>query len=308
MPARSILTCSFAAVVVLAAALVAADRPAGEWALTPLKRPTVPAVPAEDRTWVRNPVDAFVLDKLLANGLSPSPQADRRTLIRRLTVDLTGLLPTPEDIAAFENDPSPNAYENLVDRLLSSPRYGERWARHWLDVVHYAESHGNDEDGPRPNAWPYRDYLIRSFNEDKSYARFVREQIAGDVLYPDDPAAIVATRLPGRRPVGPERPLPASARTRRTGSSPTTSTATTWSRPPSRPSLGLTVGCARCHDHKFDPITQEDYYALQAIILRRHTAPERHVAAAQRLRVFPVIERRVFVPPLPAFTFHWRVL
>jgi hypothetical protein len=250
--------------MVLAAALVAADRPGDNWELVPLRRPAVPAVPAEYRTWVRNPVDAFVLDKLLANGLAPSPEADRRSLIRRLTVDLTGLLPTPNEIDAFENDPSPNAYENLVDRLLSSPRYGERWARHWLDVVHYADSHGNDEDGPRPNAWPYRDYLIRSFNNDEPYDRFVREQIAGDVIYPDDPAAIVATGflaagpwdqsgLSGIREDSPDR-IVAYYLDR---DDMVTTTFSTFA--------GLTVGCARCHNHKFDPIPQEDYYALQAV-------------------------------------------
>ena len=122
----------------------------------------------------------------------PPPPADRRTLIRRLTFDLHGLPPTPEEIDAFVDDPAPDAYERLVDRLLASPRYGERWARHWMDVVHFAETHGHDQDAVRENAWPYRDYLIRSFNADKPYARFVQEQIAGDVLFPDDPQAIAA--------------------------------------------------------------------------------------------------------------------
>ena len=118
--------------------------------------------------------------------------ADRRTLLRRLSIDLTGLPPTPDELAAYLADTSADAYERQVDRLLASPRYGERWARHWMDVVHFAETHGNDQDRPRPNAWPYRDYLIRSFNEDKPYARFIEEQVAGDVLFPDDPQAIVA--------------------------------------------------------------------------------------------------------------------
>ena len=130
--------------------------------------------------------------QLADNGLQPSPEADRRTLIRRVTFDLIGLPPTPEEVDAFVADTAPDAYEQLVDRLLASPRYGERWARHWMDVVHFAETHGHDQDRPRPNAWPYRDYLIRSFNDDKPYARFVAEQVAGDVLYPDDPQAIVA--------------------------------------------------------------------------------------------------------------------
>jgi mono/diheme cytochrome c family protein len=235
-----------------------------EWALVPLKRPALPTVPVEYQKWVRNPVDAFILQKLLANGLSPSPAADHRTLIRRLSVDLTGLLPTPDEVAAFESDSAPNAYESLVDRLLASPHYGERWARHWLDVVHYADTHGHDEDGARPNAWPYRDYLIRWFNDDKPYARFVQEQIAGDVLFPDDPAAIVAT---GFLAAGPwdqsglagirEDSLDRVIAYYLDRDDIVTTTFSTFA--------GLTVGCARCHDHKFDPITQEDYYSLQAV-------------------------------------------
>ncbi|MBX3398678.1 MAG: DUF1549 domain-containing protein, partial [Gemmataceae bacterium] len=128
-------------------------------------------------------IDDFVLLKLKEKGLRPSPEADRRTLIRRLSFDLIGLPPTPEEIDAFVKDASPNAYEKLVDRLLASPHHGERWARHWLDVVHFGETHGYDKDKPRPNAWPYRDYVIRAFNADKPYARFVQEQIAGDVLF-----------------------------------------------------------------------------------------------------------------------------
>jgi mono/diheme cytochrome c family protein len=234
------------------------------WALAPVRQPAFPATPVEYRQWVRNPVDAFVLQKLLANRLSPSPEADRRTLIRRLSVDLTGLVPTPEEIEAFQKDTSPSAYEKLVDHLLASPRYGERWARHWLDVAHYADSHGHDEDGPRANAWPYRDYLIRSFNDDKPYARFVNEQIAGDVLYPDDPAAIKAT---GFLAAGPwdqsglagirEDTLDRLIAYYLDRDDMVTTTISTFA--------GLTVGCARCHDHKFDPITQEDYYSLQAV-------------------------------------------
>ena len=234
------------------------------WAFTPLARPVIPPTPDVYRTRVRNPVDAFVLQKLLAKGLSPSPEADRRTLVRRLTIDLTGLAPTPDEIDAFQNDPSPRAYERLVDRLLGSPRYGERWARHWLDVVHYADSHGHDEDGPRPNAWPYRDYLVRSFNDDKPYSRFVKEQVAGDVLFPGDAAAIVATGflasgpwdqsgLSGIREDTLDRQIAYSL----DRDDMVTTTLSTFG--------GLTVGCARCHDHKFDPITQEDYYSLQAV-------------------------------------------
>ena len=153
------------------------------WAIQPLSRPIVPnAAP-----WGRNPIDGFILATMKSKGLTPSPEADRRALIRRLTFDLHGLPPTPEAIDAFLSDKHPDAYERLVDRLLASPRYGERWARHWLDQVHYADTHGYDKDKPRRNAWRYRDYVIKSLNEDKPYDRFVREQIAGDVSIPRTP-------------------------------------------------------------------------------------------------------------------------
>src|SRR5262249_17463261 len=139
------------------------------------------------------PVDAFILATLGANSLQPSPPADKRTLIRRVTYDLHGLPPTPAEIEAFVQDASPDAYDKLIDRLLASPRYGERWARHWLDVVHYGDTHGYDKDKRREHAWPYRDYVIRSFNGDKPYGLFVQEQVAGDVLFPRSPDGIVAT-------------------------------------------------------------------------------------------------------------------
>src|SRR5262249_41631129 len=134
-----------------------------------------------------------ILAKLEAKGLDISPEADRVTLIRRLSFDLHGLPPTPEEIDAFVNDMADNAYEALVNRLLKSPRYGERWGRHWLDVVHYGDTHGYDRDKRRPYAWPYRDYVIKSFNDDKPYSRFIQEQLAGDVLFPKDQQAIIAT-------------------------------------------------------------------------------------------------------------------
>jgi mono/diheme cytochrome c family protein len=161
------------------------------WAYQPLRDSPIPAI--KDRDWIRTPIDAFVLARLEAKGLTPSPLADRRTLLRRVSFDLLGLPPTPEEMEAFLADRSPDAYEKVVDRLLASPHYGERWARHWMDVIHFAETHGHDQDVPRDNAWPYRDYLIRSFNEDKPYARFVEEQLAGDVLWPVEPQAIIAT-------------------------------------------------------------------------------------------------------------------
>ncbi|RYD34567.1 MAG: DUF1549 domain-containing protein, partial [Verrucomicrobiaceae bacterium] len=145
------------------------------WSLQPLVKPSVPAGAA-------HPVDAFVRAELGKHGIAPNPSADRRTLIRRVTFDLTGLPPAPEEVDAFLADASPDAWEKLVDRLLASPRYGERWARHWLDVAHYGDTHGYDKDQPRPNAWPYRDYVIHALNSDKPYNQFVREQIAGDAL------------------------------------------------------------------------------------------------------------------------------
>src|SRR5580765_3908538 len=161
------------------------------WAFKPTVRSTVPAV--QNRCWPRNPIDNFVLARLEAEKLAPSQPADRVTLIRRLSFDLIGLPPTPDEVRQFAADGRPDSYERLVDRLLASPRYGERWARHWLDVVHYGESHGYDKDKPRPNAWPYRDYVIRAFNSDKPYSRFVQEQLAGDVLFPTTPDGVVAT-------------------------------------------------------------------------------------------------------------------
>jgi hypothetical protein len=231
------------------------------WSLRPLQRPSVPKLGG---AFVRTPVDAFLLQSMQARQLSPSPEADRRTLARRLYFDLLGLPPTPAEIDAFVADTSPEAYETLVDRLLASPRYGERWTRHWLDIVHYGDSHGYDKDKPRPNAWPYRDYVIASFNEDKPYARFVQEQIAGDVLFPDDPRAFPGIGFLAAGPwdfVGHQE--------LREGTTDKENTrlldrddivATTISTFNS-----MTAHCARCHNHKFDPIPQEDYYALQSI-------------------------------------------
>ncbi len=160
------------------------------WSLHPVTRavpPPLTALPVGLANWPRNPIDQFVLERLVDKGLQPAAPADRRTLIRRVTFDLIGLPPTPEEVEAFLGDASGFAYERVVDQLLASPHFGERWARHWMDVIHYAETHGHDQDVPREHAWPYRDYLIESFNTDKPYGRFVEEQIAGDVLFPGDP-------------------------------------------------------------------------------------------------------------------------
>ena len=262
-----ILALAVTAVLLAPNALRSDEKPAArvdDWAFKPIQKRAVPTPPAEFKTWVRNPVDAFVLVKLLANGLKPSPEADRRVLARRVSIDLTGLPPTPEELDAYLKDGAVDAYEKLVDRLLTSTRYGERWARHWLDVAHYADSHGQDQDRFRPNAWPYRDYLIKSLNADKPYAKFVREQVAGDVLFPDDPQAIAATGFlaagpwdeSGLRDINENSSDRIIARNLDRDDIVTT-TMTTFA--------GLTVHCARCHDHKFDPITQADYYALQAV-------------------------------------------
>jgi len=231
------------------------------WSLKPLVRP---AVPMTESSWGRTPIDAYILAKLREQKLAPSPEADRRMLIRRVTFDLHGLPPTPEEIDAFLADTDPQAYNTLVDRLLASPRYGERWARHWLDVVHFGESHGYDKDKPRDNAWHYRDYVIHAFNADKPYSRFIEEQLAGDVLWPDDAKAVAATGFVAAGPwdmvghvelrEGTVDKLIARSNDRDDMVMTTISTF-----------ASMTVHCARCHDHKFDPIQQTDYYRLQAV-------------------------------------------
>ncbi len=233
------------------AALAVDDKP---WAFQPITRPLVPQI-QNLKSKIQNPIDSFVLAKLAIKGLTFALQADRRTLIRRLSFDLIGLPPTPELVDAFLADKSPRAYEKLVDRLLASPRYGERWARHWLDLARYAESEGFKSDEMRPNAWRYRDYVIQSLNTDKPYDRFVKEQIAGDELYPGDPDALIAT---GFCRHWPDESNAQNLKQRRQEilNDITDTTGATI--------LGLTVGCARCHDHKYDPITQKDYYKLQA--------------------------------------------
>lgn len=223
------------------------------WPFDPPRRPAVPAVPGAD-----NPVDAFLLDRLQAVGLGYRPEADKQTLLRRLTFDLTGLPPTLEDQEAFLADDSPDAYERLVDRLLSSPRFGERWAMFWLDLVRYAETEGFKADEHRPNAFRYRDYVIQAFNADLPYDRFLGQQLAGDELEPTNPQAWIAT---GYLRLYPDESNAANLEQRRQEilDEVTEVTGLTF--------LGLTVGCARCHDHKFDPITQVDHYRLQAFFV-----------------------------------------
>jgi len=216
-------------------------------------RPTIPNVRAGE--WVRNPIDAFVLAKLEARGLKPSPAADKVALLRRVSFDLIGLPPSPEEVQAFVKDTSATAYEKVVDRLLASPRYGERWARHWLDLARYAESDGFKADDTRPNVWRYRDYVIQAFNENKPYDRFIKEQIAGDELWPNDSKARIATAFNRHFPDEYNaRNLMQRRQEILDDITDTTASAI----------LGLTYGCARCHDHKYDPILQADYYRLQA--------------------------------------------
>ena len=229
------------------------------WAFQPVSDVKLPTA-GVDPALVRTGVDSFILARLSEQGIEPALRADNVTLIRRLTYDLTGLPPTPEEVDAFVNDESPDAYKALVERLLDSPRYGERWGRHWLDVTRYADTAGYSNDFERPNAWRYRDYVIRSFNEDKPYDQFVLEQLAGDELFPDNPDAIIATGFlrsgpwehTGMAVAAVSRQLFLDDVTHHVGQS----------------FLGLTLGCARCHDHKFDPIPTRDYYRLQAVFAR----------------------------------------
>ncbi|HTU90587.1 MAG TPA: DUF1549 and DUF1553 domain-containing protein [Gemmataceae bacterium] len=230
------------------------------WSFQKHGRPAIPAFqePAR-RAWVRNAVDAFVLDRLDREGLRPAAEADRRTLIRRVCFDLTGLPPTPEQIADFVASIDPLAYEKLVDRLLASPHYGERWGRHWLDVVRFAETEGFEYDRHRPGAWRYRDYVIRSFNDDKPYDRFVREQLAGDEIAPDQADMEVAVGFYRLGPIRRNAGNPKVAFSRNEALTEMTDSI-------GAVFLGLTVGCARCHDHKFDDFSQTDYYRLQAFL------------------------------------------
>jgi mono/diheme cytochrome c family protein len=204
--------------------------------------------------WGKHPIDAFLLAEMKARGLKPSPPADRRTLIRRAYLDLLGLPPSPEEVAAFVADSAPGAWERLIDRLLTSPHYGERWARHWLDLVRYADSGGFEFDVDRPDAWRYRDYVVKSFNDDKPYEQFVKEQLAGDEYAPDSQEAMIAT---GFLRLGPEGGG-GGERGRQDALEDVIATS-------SLTFMGLTVACARCHDHKFDPIPQQDYYRIQAV-------------------------------------------
>jgi hypothetical protein len=228
------------------------------WSFRPVRDPEPP--PVRDRDWPRSPIDRFILARLEAEGLAPAPPADRRTLIRRATYDLTGLPPAPEDVEAFAADPAPDAFDRLVGRLLASPAYGERWGRHWLDLARYADTAGENTDHPAPHAWRYRNWVIDAFNRDLPYDEFVRMQVAGDLIAADGPPArrdegVVATGF--------------LAVARRFGHDIDKDMHLTHEDvidTMGRTFLGLSIACARCHDHKYDPITARDYYALSGIL------------------------------------------
>ncbi|MBI1903898.1 MAG: DUF1553 domain-containing protein [Planctomycetia bacterium] len=240
------------------------------WAFQkPVKAPPPALNTADDRRWARNPVDAFILAELRRNGLQPAPEADGETLVRRLYYDLTGLPPSPEAVEAFCRDSSQGAFERLVDELLASPHYGEKWGQHWLDVARFAESEGFEYDRHLPDAWRYRDYVVSSFNADKPYDRFVTEQLAGDELaesLADETAQREALVAAGFHRLGAVR--------RNAGNQDVAfsrhEVLTEMADAVGSVFLGLTVGCARCHDHMFDPIKQQDYYQLQAYLAAAH--------------------------------------
>lgn len=268
----------------------AAAPPATEthWSLRAIVDPPVPA--ARDSSWPRNTIDYFTLAKLERAGLSPSPAADARTLIRRLSFDLIGLPPAPAEIDAFVRDSSPDAYDRLVERLLASPHFGERWGRHWLDVVRYTESQGFEYDKLRDNAWHYRDYIIQSFNQNKPYDVFMREQIAGDALEPVTSQGMIATSLlvcgPWDEAGNAQANVAQRMATREEEMEDVIGVV-------GQTFLGLTVNCARCHNHKFDPIPQTDYYRIKSVFEgvkhgERTIVPpdhaERHEARQKRLK------------------------
>ncbi|WP_196239989.1 DUF1549 and DUF1553 domain-containing protein [Candidatus Methylobacter oryzae] len=239
------------------------------WSYQPIKAPEQPAV--NNKSWVRNPIDAFVLAPLEAKGLTPSPDADRAAFVRRATLDAWGVIPTPDEVANFVNDTSPDAYEKLADRLLASPKYGERQARRWLDLARYADSTGFQNDNTRPNMWRYRDYVINAFNQDKPYSRFIQEQLAGDELWPDNQEALIATGYMAHFPDNHNsRDL-----IQRKYQITTDITDTVG-----KVFLGQTVECARCHNHKFDKISQKDYFSLQSFFA--NVAPVDNIPVAKK--------------------------
>jgi hypothetical protein len=272
------------------------------WAFQPVKDEIVPPTVSNDEGWSRNEVDHFVLARLRAAGLAPSAEADRVTLIRRVTFDLIGLPPTPDEVEAFVADGSPQAWERVIDRLLASPHYGERWGRHWLDLAQYADSSGFHNDLDRPHAWKYRDYVIRSFNEDKPYARFVAEQLAGDEVDGANDDSIIATgfcRNGASNDDNMGKTAEAIAQYRADQLDNVISTTGSVF-------LGLTVGCARCHNHKTEPLTSRDYYSLLAIFngTQKHglvpgteDAKGKKVEVDRTIQIQGLVERSSKVPP-----------
>jgi len=242
------------------------------------KRPVRPGLPkVASPQWVASPIDAFVLARLEAAGLKPAPVAMREQLIRRVSFDLTGLPPTPAEGDAFLADHSPTAWEKVVDHYLSSPAFGERWGRHWLDLARYADSNGYEFDEVRPDAWRYRDYVVRSFNADKPYNRFIEEQLAGDEIAPDDPDALIAT---GFNLLGPDMTDAADQAARRQN------TLNDMTDTAGLVFLGLTLGCARCHNHKYEPLPQKDYYRFQAFFAGSRFRTDVPAASAQQREQF----------------------
>jgi hypothetical protein len=249
----------------------AAPESATWWAFRKPHRPEIPAV--KDSAWVRTPIDAFILHKLEEKGLRPAPPLSREALIRRASYDLIGLPPSPEDVRRFVSDPAPDAYEKLVERLLASPQYGERWGRHWLDVARYADSTGFESDLYYRNAWRYRDWVIRWFNEDRPYNEFVQAQIAADEIWPDDNELQGLYILSKEKTINLDRRIgtgmytvgPMDPSSALDGAQLRYDRLTDMADTTGAAFLGLSMGCARCHDHKFDPISQKDYYRLQAI-------------------------------------------
>ncbi len=245
------------------------ERQRRHWAFQKLVKPAAPVA--------GHPVDAFLLAKMKEKKVRPNPPADKITLLRRASLDLIGLPPSPEEVQAFLADPSPDAFAKVVDRLLASPQYGERWGRHWLDLARYADTEGFKSDETRPHIWRYRDYVIQSFNEDKPYDRFIREQIAGDELYPDDPSARIAVGF--NRHFTDESNAPVIDERRQDILNNITDTV-------GAVFLGLTVGCARCHDHKFDPILQKDYYRLQAFFANLRAEDQMALLSGEKLEAY----------------------
>src|SRR6516162_8268878 len=227
----------------------------GHWAFQPVRAPGVPT--ARQAAWVRNPIDDFVLTRLEAKGWRPNDAAKPQALVRRMHLDLIGLPPTPDEQAALTQNPSAAAFDGLVDELLARPAYGERWGRHWLDLVRYAESNGYERDGAKPSVWQYRDYVIRSFNDDKPYDRFILEQLAGDEIPDSNAETMTALGFYRLGPWDDEPADPAEDRFDQLDDIVSTT---------SQVFLGLTLGCARCHNHKFDPLTTLDYYRMTAIV------------------------------------------